>query len=193
MPPRVFGPLDQNPAGQKHKQTNNITPCIVSLGYLCIHLRISVYIVDKYRSASKSTPLNSHLVLNSLMYFRSISTASNVYDHLLCLFVADSDGKDAFRFSCDFFGLSVASPLPHLSESSGFPSCSRRQLPGSWSSRSFREMSPLLSSDCSELCSDDLATTKRRKYSPGLCVREAILKEFRGDLTVIRSHKSWPF
>ena len=53
---------------------------------------------------------------------------------------------------------------------------------GSSSSRSFRDMSTLLSPDCSELCSNDLASTERRKYFPG----------FRGNLTVIRSHKSWP-
>ena len=68
-----------------------------------MHRRISAYIVD--RSASKSTPLNSHLVLNSVMYFRNISTASDAHDHFLGFLI-----------------------FPHLSESSGFPSCSRRQL-----------------------------------------------------------------
>ena len=57
------------------------------------------------RSASKSTLLNWHLVLNSVMYFRNISSASDVHDHLIGFLI-----------------------FPHLSESSGFPSCSQGQL-----------------------------------------------------------------
>lgn len=71
----------------------------------------------------KSTPLNSHLVLNSLTYFWSISTAPDVHDHFL------RNVRYGFRreglFSLTFH---VASPLLHLSESCGFPSYSRRQL-----------------------------------------------------------------
>lgn len=53
---------------------------------------------------------------------------------------------------------------------------------GSSSSRSFRDMSILLSPYCYQLCSNDLASRERWKYKPG----------FRGNLTAIRSHKSWP-
>lgn len=136
-----------------------------------MHRRISAHKVD--RSASKSTPLNSHLVLSSLMYFRSISTAPGVHDHFLGFFVADSGAKDAFLFPC---------PLPHLSESGSFLSHSRRHLVHY---RSFSELSTPLPSDSSELCSNDLARTERRKYSQRLysC----------GNLTVIHSHKSRPF
>lgn len=67
-----------------------------------MHRRISAHKVD--RSASKSKlKLNSHLVLSSLMYFRSISTAPGVPDHFLGFFVADSVAKDAFLFRCDDF------------------------------------------------------------------------------------------
>ena len=85
---------------------------------VAMHGRISEPIVD--RSASKSPPLNSHLVLNSLTYF---STAPDVHDHFL------RNVRCGFRreglFSLTFH---VASPLPHLSESCGFPSYSRRKL-----------------------------------------------------------------
>ena len=129
-----------------------------------MHRRISAYNVD--RSASKSTPLNSHLVLNSLMYFRSISTASDVHDHFLGLFVVDSDAKDAFRFPCDFFDFSRGKALFHI-----FPR--RAAFHGTLVDNLFMiiclffEMSTLLSSNCFELCSDDLATTERRIF-PGL-------------------------
>ena len=67
-----------------------------------MHRRISAHKVD--RSASKSKlKLNSHLVLSSLMYFRSISTAPGVPDHFLGFFFADSVAKDAFLFRCDDF------------------------------------------------------------------------------------------
>ena len=77
-----------------------------------MHRRISAHKVD--RSASKSTPLNSHLVLSSLMYFRSISTAPGVHDHFLGFFVADSGAKDAFLFPCDFFDFSRGKVLFHI-------------------------------------------------------------------------------
>ena len=79
----------------------------------------------------------------------------------------------------------VASPFPHFAESSGFP----LSTTGSSPSKSFREMTTLLSSDGSVLCSNDLVSTERRKYSPGLYLLEAIT-DFHGDQTVIRSHKS---
>ena len=68
---------------------------------------------------------------------------------------------------------------------------------GSSSSRYFREMSTLLSSACSEFCSNDLDSTKRRKYFAGFHAREAIT-DFRGiydsnpipqKLTLV---KGWP-
>ena len=88
---------------------------------------ISVYIVD--RSTSKSAPLNSRLVLNSLKYFRSISTASDVHDHFLSLFVTDSHAKDDFRFPCDFFDSSTWQALFHIFPSrAAFP----RTLVDNW-------------------------------------------------------------
>ena len=149
-----------------------------------MHRRISVYIMD--RLASKSTPLHSHLVLNSWMHFRSISTASDVHDHFLGLFVADSGAKDAFLFPCDLFDFSPGKPSSisfrverlFLVISPTF---------GSWSCRSFREMSTLLSSDCSELCSDNLATKERRKYSRAYIIPARSHYRVRGNLTVYRS------
>ena len=86
-------------------------------------------------------------------------------------------------FGCDFFDFSRGK------SSSTFFRVERLSLSSTTRpspSSSFREMSTLLSSDCSELCSNDLASTDRRKYSPGLnlCLHEAIT-DFRGDLTVI--------
>ena len=137
-----------------------------------MHRRISVYIVD--RSASKSMSLNLHLVLNSLTYFRSISTASNVHDHLLGLFVVDSDVKGAFYFPCDISDFSPGKPS----------STSFRVEQLVHDHLCLRKMPTLLSSVCSELCSDNLAPKEWQKYSPGLYVRKAI-KKFQGDLTVI--------
>ena len=74
----------------------------------CIGVFLYTLLIDRPRSPRRS---NSHLVLNSVMYFRSISTASNVHDHFLSLFVADSDAKDAFLFpACDFFYFSEGKP-----------------------------------------------------------------------------------
>ena len=84
-------------------------------------------------------------------------------------------------FGCDFFDFSRGK------SSSTFFRVERLSLSSTTRlspSNSFREMSTLLFSDCSELCSNDLASTERRKYSPGLYLREAIT-DFRGDLTVI--------
>ena len=96
--------------------------------------------------------------------------------------------KDAFLFPVTSFHL--ASPLPHFSESSSFPSNSRRQL---------LHHHPSLIAKCRHCCPPTVpnsvqrfANTERRKYSPGLYAREAIA-DFFGDRTVIRSHKSWPF
>ena len=147
-----------------------------------MHRRISVYIMD--RLASKSTPLNSHLLLNSWMHFRSISTASDVHDHFLGLFVADSGAKDAFLFPCDLFDFSRGKPSSISFRVERFFLVISPTF-GSWSCRSFREMSTLLSSDCSELCSDDLATKERRKYSRAYIIPGEAITEFRGNLTVI--------
>ena len=89
-----------------------------------------------------------------------------------------------FFFSVTSLNFHVASPLPHLFQVERL-SLVLSSTTGSSSSRYFREMPILLSSDCSELCSNDLASTERRKYSPGLYAREAIT-DFRGNLTVIR-------
>ena len=61
-----------------------------------MHRRISAYIVD--RSASKSTSLNSHLVLNSVMYFRSISTAFDAHYHFLGFLIFHVDSRSRFSF-----------------------------------------------------------------------------------------------
>ena len=89
-------------------------------------------------------------------------------------------------FGCDFFDFSRGKSSSTFFERLSLElSSTTRSSP----SKSFREMSTLLSSDCSERYSNDLASTERRKYSPGLYLREAIT-DFRGDLTVIRSRRS---
>ena len=89
-------------------------------------------------------------------------------------------------FGCDFFDFSRGQSSSTFFERLSLELSSTT---GSSLSKSFRELSTLLSSDCSELYSNDLASTQRRKYSPGLYLRKAIT-DFRTDLTVIRSHKS---
>ena len=80
------------------------------------------------------------------------------------------------RFSLIFH---VAASLPHLSELIMRLSLVLSSTTGSSSSRYFREMSTLLSSDCSKFCSNDLDSTKRRKYFPGFhaCVTLSSCKQ----------------
>ena len=139
-----------------------------------MHRRISAHKVD--RSASKSKlKLNSHWVLSSLMYFRSISTAPGVPDHFLGFFVADSGARDAFLFPCDDF--SRGKVLFHISPS-------RAALVDTWFIIG-------LLAKCRHCCpptvpnSVQTARIERRKYSQGLysC----------GNLTVIHFDKSRPF
>ena len=134
------------------------------------------------------------------MYFRSISTAPDVHDHFLGSFVADSGAKDAFLFPCDFFDFSHGKVLFHIFPSRRL-SLALLSTPRSASPRSFREMSTLLPSDCSEPCSNDLARTERRKYSQGLyaCGNLTVIhsrkgRSFnKGDLTsTVYKAKSWP-
>ena len=58
------------------------------------HRRTSVCMPD--RSASKSAPLNSHLVLYFLMYLSNISTASGVHAHFFAFFAKESGRLAAF-------------------------------------------------------------------------------------------------
>ena len=111
--PEVLFPVPEQFQGQDLQE--NPPPCI------------GVFLYTLQIDRPRSPPLLSFEFFN-LLYFRSISTASDIHGHFLGLFVADSDAKDALRFPCDFFDFSRGKPSSHLSESSGFPSYSRRQL-----------------------------------------------------------------
>ncbi|KAK2556216.1 hypothetical protein P5673_021826 [Acropora cervicornis] len=59
----------------------------------------SVYMPD--RSALKSIPLKSHLVLYSLMYLSNTSRASGIYAHFFAFFTEESGQLAAFLFPFD--------------------------------------------------------------------------------------------
>ena len=69
-----------------------------------------------WRSATKSTPLNSHLVLNSLVYLRRASTESGVQENPLDFFsvLTEAEVLLSFLFACREF-VSVALILANFS------------------------------------------------------------------------------
>ena len=78
-----------------------------------MHRRISAYIVD--RSASKSTPL---------MYFRSISTASDVHDYFLGFFYFSRGNSSSTSFRVERSSLVLSSTIGS-SSSRSFAKCRR--------------------------------------------------------------------